>query len=483
MVHLEGAAFLASTRTQLLKQELRASARRIIFHSLHHVRVLGPAAWRASRNHVLMILIGCEWTPAYGLPVPRYDYSEMMHYDEAGRIIAMAMDEDLSVYLQTDEGDPYAELRWLPNYKVPMDCAGNWHWHGSNNKKWCSRTKNGHSTGLSFVCIHYTHLFTYQVRSTACEGWQRQEDWRSTPTTRTATVDPLLQRTFCLRLPERYRNTPQYWGTGKLAALQDWPEWNLFGSHYVLSSSDARDSRTPWQGSHEARNYARARLAGIIQADLSARGVQSYRRHGTGQGRTYRLRGSVTQPERGFFTGANEDHARTKAGRQRGTTPISTAAVTELREGGETAVSTIGGLDSSFAASTASTRRSGVRDGEGQEEEGASSHTEEERDSYTEEEGTIEGMGSSIWGGGGGVGSVGARGAREKAFPAATPSPASFQTRPPLYAQATRSSQVLSTALEIRGSQREELSGESYLLGRGEGEERRQETAVRAAHA
>ena len=71
----------------------------------------------------------------------------------------------------------------------------------------------------------------------------------ATPTTRAATVDPLLQRTFHLRLPERYRTKPQYWGTGKLAALQDWPEWNLVGSHFVLSSSDARDRRTPWQGS------------------------------------------------------------------------------------------------------------------------------------------------------------------------------------------------------------------------------------------
>jgi hypothetical protein len=115
MVHHEGAAFLASTRTQLLKQELRASARRVIFHALHHV--LGPAAWRASRNHVLIILIGCEGTPADGMPAPRYDYGEMMNYDEAARIIAVAMDEYPSVYLQTNEGDPYAELRWLPNYK------------------------------------------------------------------------------------------------------------------------------------------------------------------------------------------------------------------------------------------------------------------------------------------------------------------------------------------------------------------------------
>ena len=64
MVHFDGEAFLASTRTQLLKQELRASARRVIFHALHHA--LGPAAWRASRNRVLLILTGfrvgtCRW--------------------------------------------------------------------------------------------------------------------------------------------------------------------------------------------------------------------------------------------------------------------------------------------------------------------------------------------------------------------------------------------------------------------------------------
>ena len=66
-------------------------------------------------------------------------------------------------------------------------------------------------------------------------------------------------------------------------------------------------------------------------------------------------------------------------------------------------MSTTGGLDSSFAASTASTRRFGGRDGGGQEEEGESSHTEEEGGSYTEgdSEGTIEGMGSSIRGSGG----------------------------------------------------------------------------------
>ena len=43
----------------------------------------------------------------------------------------------------------------------------------------------------------------------------------------------------------------------------------------------------------------------------------------------------------------------------------------------------------------------GDREGEGQEEGGASDHTEEEVGSYTEGEGTIEGMGSSIRGSGG----------------------------------------------------------------------------------
>ncbi len=99
------------------------------------------------------------------------------------------------------------------------------------------------------------------------------------------------------------------------------------------SSSDARDRRTPWQGSQAARSYVRARLAGIIQADLSAslRGVQSYRRHGTGQGRTYRLRGSVTQPEGSPFERGNEDHALPKAGKQSGTALIRSALQPEPR--------------------------------------------------------------------------------------------------------------------------------------------------------
>ncbi len=99
-------------------------------------------------------------------------------------------------------------------------------------------------------------------------------------------------------------------------------------------------------------------MAGIIQADLNDRGVQSYRRHGTGQGRTYRHRGRVTQGEGVLFPGTNKDQARTKAatGRQNDTALISRfAAVIELRGEGESAVFTTGGLDASFAASNAST--------------------------------------------------------------------------------------------------------------------------------
>ena len=106
----------------------------------------------------------------------------------------------------------------------------------------------------------------------------------------------------------------------------------------------------------------------------------------------------MTQRERVLFTGTDKDHARTKAGRQNDTELISVAAIIEPKVGGESAVLTIGGLDSSFATSTASTRRSGVRDGGGQEKEGARNHTEEEGGSYTEEERTIEGIGSSIGG-------------------------------------------------------------------------------------
>ncbi len=66
MVHSDGEALLASAHKHLLKKELRASARRVIFHAFHHA--LGPAAWRASRHRVLMILTGCEWAPADGPP-------------------------------------------------------------------------------------------------------------------------------------------------------------------------------------------------------------------------------------------------------------------------------------------------------------------------------------------------------------------------------------------------------------------------------
>ena len=131
---------------------------------------------------------------------------------------------------------------------------------------------------------------------------------------------------------------------------------------------------------------------------------RQYRRHVSGQGRAYRLRGGESQqapgPEPRNGGRRNEGCAPTRAGRQSGMALVSIAAIIEPKVGGESAVSTTGGLDSSFAASTASTRRSGDREGGGQEEEGASNHTEE-GGSYTEGEGTIEGMGSSIRGSGG----------------------------------------------------------------------------------
>ncbi len=52
----------------------------------------------------------------------------MMSCDEAATStnIAVAMDDDPSVYLPTNEGDPYATLRSLPNYKVPSECVEIW---------------------------------------------------------------------------------------------------------------------------------------------------------------------------------------------------------------------------------------------------------------------------------------------------------------------------------------------------------------------
>ena len=101
--------------------------------------------------------------------------------------------------------------------------------------------------------------------------------------------------------------------------------------------------------------------------------LQGINRHG----RAHRLRGSL-------LDAGNEGGSPTKASKQSGTARVSTAAAIDMREGGESAVSTTGGLDSSFAASTASTGRSGDREGGGQEEEGASNHTEEEGGSSTE---------------------------------------------------------------------------------------------------
>ena len=181
-----------------------------------------------------------------------------------------------------------------------------------------------------------------------------------------------------------------------------WLLWFTAPEEQIVQTTTGTSSGfTPWSRSHGGLAMIRARLRDHLPTI-----DRQYRRHVSGQGRAYRLRGGESQQAPGSEPRnggrRNEGCSPTRAGRQTrsGTTPISTAAVTELREGGESAVFTTGGLDSSFAASTASTRRSGGRDGGGQEEEGASSHTEEEGDSYTEEEGTI-GIGSSIWGGGG----------------------------------------------------------------------------------
>jgi hypothetical protein len=171
----------------------------------------------------------------------------------------------------------------------------------------------------------------------------------------------------------------------------EWLDWFTATDDQVLQSTTGTSrGLTPWSSS-------RAELASVrsyLQHHLNTVKGRPYHRHVPGHGRAHRLRGSL-------LGAGNEGGSPTKAGRQSGTALISTSAVIELREEGESAVSTTGGLDSSFAASNASTRRFGDGEGGGQEEEGASNHTEEEGGSYTEGEGTIEGMGSSIQGSGG----------------------------------------------------------------------------------
>jgi hypothetical protein len=225
-----------------------------------------------------------------------------------------------------------------------------------------------------------------------------------------------------------------------------WLDWFTATDDQVLQSTTGtrRALRlTSW-------SHSRTELASVrsyLQHYLNTVKGRPYHRHAPGHGRAYRLRGSI-------LGAGNEGGSLTKAGKQSGTALISTAAVIALREGGESAVSTTGGLDSSFVASTASTRRSGDsdsdREGGGQEEEGASNHTEEEGGSYAEEEGTMR-----EWGG---IVSFGAGGARGDAFPAATSASVSLITQPLTFAQATKGSQALSTALEIRRGQGDETS-------------------------
>ena len=173
----------------------------------------------------------------------------------------------------------------------------------------------------------------------------------------------------------------------------EWLDWFTATDDQVLQSTTGTSrGLTPWSSS-------RAELASVrsyLQHHLNTIKGRPYHRHVPGHGRAHRLRGSL-------LGAGNEGGSPTKAGRQSDTALISTSAVIELRLGeeGENAVSTTGGLDSSFAASNASTRRFGAGEGGGQEEEGASNHTEDDGGSYTEGEGTIEGMGSSIQGSGG----------------------------------------------------------------------------------
>jgi hypothetical protein len=170
-----------------------------------------------------------------------------------------------------------------------------------------------------------------------------------------------------------------------------WLEWFTAPDDQVLQSTTGTSrGLAPWSSSRAEL----ARVRSYLLHYLNTVKGRPYHRHAPGHGRAHRLRGSLLDE-------GDEGGSPTKASKQSGTARVSTAAVIDMREGGESAVSTTGGLDSSFAASTASTRRSGDREGGGQEEEGASNHTEEEGGSYTEGEGTIEGRGSSIRGSGG----------------------------------------------------------------------------------
>ena len=106
---------------------------------------------------------------------------------------------------------------------------------------------------------------------------------------------------------------------------------------------------------------------------------RQYRRHVPGQGRAYRLRGGL--PEE-----SSADLSPSLCGKD---------GQYQLREGQENAAFTTRGLDSSFAASIASTTLDGDRNGEGEGE------GERGTSGYAEEDGKLEEAGSSIGGGGG----------------------------------------------------------------------------------
>ena len=118
-----------------------------------------------------------------------------------------------------------------------------------------------------------------------------------------------------------------------------------------------------------------------LQHHLNTVKGRPYRRHTAGQGKAYRLRGGL--PEE-----SGADLSPSLCGKD---------GQYQLREGQENAAFTTRGLDSSFAASIASTTLDGDRNGEGEGE----GEGERGTSGYAEEDGKLEEAGSSIGGGGG----------------------------------------------------------------------------------
>jgi hypothetical protein len=145
-----------------------------------------------------------------------------------------------------------------------------------------------------------------------------------------------------------------------------------------------------------------------LQHHLNTVKGRPYRRHIAGQGKAYRLRGGL--PEE-----SSADLSPSLCGKD---------GQYQLREGQENAAFTTRGLDSSFAASIASTTLDGDRNGEGEGE------GERGTSGYAEEDGKLEEAGSSIGGGRRGLASVGASGTGDVSVPLAAPKKVPFKTQP-----------------------------------------------------